>query len=117
MTKPSKDILTARKKEFEDFMIFITNEKNWMNGRPVWKGYVYMTLINAILSFYEEALYSYRLEVIEEVLGVLPKKQHSLKKNETLTTPAAARPDIYFYARNVTIDQFTSSIKSLVKKG
>lgn len=41
---------------FAEFFLYVTNDKNWVDGRPEWKGDVFVTLYNAILHFIEKLL-------------------------------------------------------------
>lgn len=49
-------------KRYEEFITFVTNEKNWIDGRPVWKEYKYVTLANAIKYFIRKELADARRE-------------------------------------------------------
>lgn len=54
-------------KRYDEFITFVTNEKNWIDGRPVWKEYKYVTLANAIKYFIRKELADARREVIEKI--------------------------------------------------
>jgi len=54
-------------KRYEEFITFVTNEKNWIDGKPVWKEYKYVTLANAIMDFIRKELADARREVIKDV--------------------------------------------------
>jgi hypothetical protein len=62
-------------KRYEEFITFVTNEKNWIDGRPVWKEYKYVTLANAIKYFIRKELADARREVIEEIENKLESIQ------------------------------------------
>lgn len=54
-------------KRYEEFITFVTNEKNWIDGKPVWKEYKYVTLANAIMDFIRQELADARREIISKV--------------------------------------------------
>ena len=43
-------------KKWEEFFLYVTNNKNWVGGRPEWKGNVYITLYNAMKDFIKNLL-------------------------------------------------------------
>lgn len=43
-------------KKWEEFFLYVTNDKNWVDGRPEWKGNVYITLYNAMKDFIKNLL-------------------------------------------------------------
>lgn len=43
-------------KKWEEFFLYVTNNKNWVDGRPEWKGNVYITLYNAMKDFIRQLL-------------------------------------------------------------
>lgn len=43
-------------KKWEEFFLYVTNNKNWVDGRPEWKGNVYITLYNAMKDFIKDLL-------------------------------------------------------------
>lgn len=43
-------------KKWEEFFLYVTNDKNWVDGRPEWKGNVYITLYNAMKDFIRQLL-------------------------------------------------------------
>lgn len=43
-------------KKWEEFFLYVTNDKNWVDGRPEWKGNVYITLYNATKDFIKNLL-------------------------------------------------------------
>ena len=53
--KPNYQIDSIKEKFFK-FAEYITNEKNWKKGKPYYKGYIYVTVINAFWSFIESHL-------------------------------------------------------------
>ena len=57
--------------EFEKFIIEITDESRWVGGKPVYGGYKYVTLSNAIWSWIEKALQSRE----EEMKGIVKKSK------------------------------------------
>lgn len=42
--------------KWEEFFLYVTNNKNWVDGRPEWKGNVYITLYNAMKDFIRQLL-------------------------------------------------------------
>lgn len=66
--------------DVDEFLIYITNEKNWKNGKPVWKGIMFPTLLNAISYFIRSLLLSKDQEAdrrvsetYNEILRIMPK--------------------------------------------
>lgn len=70
-------------KRYEEFITFVTNEKNWIDGRPVWKEYKYVTLANAIKYFIRKELADARREVIGEMIEALRKPIQWIVSNDT----------------------------------
>lgn len=70
---------------YEEFITFVTNEKNWIDGRPVWKEYKYVTLANAIKHFIRQELADARKEErqkIRDMLNFTLVTREDLGKNE-----------------------------------
>lgn len=58
--------------DVDEFLIYITNEKNWKNGKPVWKGIMFPTLLNAISYFIRSLILSKDQEAdrrVREAIG------------------------------------------------
>lgn len=54
-------------KKWEGFFLYVTNDKNWADGRPEWKGNVYITLYNAMKDFIKQLLEEREREVLEMI--------------------------------------------------
>jgi len=65
------------KEEFLEFAEYITNEKNWKYGKPYYKGYIYVTVLNAFWSWFNQKLKEQRQEIIKEIEGM--KKETLVK--------------------------------------
>lgn len=50
--KATPKVHLSKREEFGDFLVYITNPKNYDNGRPVWKGIKYLTLLNCISDYH-----------------------------------------------------------------
>ena len=54
------------KKQFSQAFLEITNKSNWIDGKPVYKGYKYVTIYNALENVVESLLD----KQIEEIEGM-----------------------------------------------
>jgi hypothetical protein len=54
-------------KKWEEFFLYVTNNKNWVDGRPEWKGNVYITLYNAMKDFIRQLLEEREREVLNSM--------------------------------------------------
>lgn len=52
---------------FAEFFLYVTNDKNWVDGRPEWKGNVYITLYNAMKDFIKNLLLEREREVLNSM--------------------------------------------------